>query len=92
MFTRACSHNLHRTLLCCAIMQTYYPELLFPTKERKERSAKSAKFKPQKQRGKMNQVRLALHMHVLTRRVLACPCWKRLSVLQVQLASHTHTC
>ena len=36
--------------------QTYYPELLFPTKERKNRQRTSGgKFKAQKARGKMNQ-------------------------------------
>ena len=37
-------------------LQTYYPELLFPTKERKDRQRTSGgKFKAQKARGKMNQ-------------------------------------
>jgi hypothetical protein len=38
-----------------AAPQKYYPELLFPTKERKQRREKSSKFKPQKARGKMSQ-------------------------------------
>lgn len=40
-------------LLC---VQTYYPDLLWPTKERRNRQrASSGKSRPQKQRGKMNQ-------------------------------------
>ncbi|GIL71095.1 hypothetical protein Vretimale_17834 [Volvox reticuliferus] len=39
-----------------AYLQIYYPELLWPTKERKDRRrAPGGKVKPQKQRGKMNQ-------------------------------------
>ncbi|EFJ48196.1 hypothetical protein VOLCADRAFT_104886 [Volvox carteri f. nagariensis] len=39
-----------------AYLQMYYPELLWPTKERKDRrKAAGGKVKPQKQRGKMNQ-------------------------------------
>lgn len=36
-------------------LHTYYPEVLFPTKVRKERKKGSAGFKPQKARGKMSQ-------------------------------------
>ncbi|GFR42962.1 hypothetical protein Agub_g3960 [Astrephomene gubernaculifera] len=39
-----------------AYLQIHYPELLWPTKERRDRrKASGGKFKPQKQRGKMNQ-------------------------------------
>ena len=37
-------------------LQTHYPELLFPTKERRDRRRTSGgKFKAQKARGKMSQ-------------------------------------
>ncbi|GAX78119.1 hypothetical protein CEUSTIGMA_g5561.t1 [Chlamydomonas eustigma] len=36
-------------------LHMYYPDLLFPTKERKERRQKSSRFRPQKARGKMSQ-------------------------------------
>ena len=39
-----------------AYLHTYYPEMLFPTKERKDRRrASGGKFKAQKARGKMSQ-------------------------------------
>lgn len=38
-----------------AYLQIYYPELLWPSKERKQRYKNNNKFKPQKARGKMSQ-------------------------------------
>lgn len=38
-----------------AYLQIWYPDLLWPTKERKQRYKNSNKFKPQKARGKMSQ-------------------------------------